>query len=557
MTSPADLPLVSTIAVGLSMAFVCGYIATKLRLPPLVGYIIAGILVGPHTPGFLVDIHTAEQLAEIGIVLLLFGVGLHFSVEDFMEVRKIASIGALTRMAIIGGMGVLMAQFWGWSIGTGIILGLSLAVASTVVLLRTFEEQKLMGGMSGKIAIGWLIVEDVAMVLALVMLPAIVSSMGPAGPEDPAQSTIAYEISLAVGKMLLFAVIMLFAGRRVLPWLLTTVTRTGSSELFTLAAISMAMGIAFASTMLFGVSLALGAFFAGMMIRESDLNHEVANRILPFQDAFSVLFFVSVGMLFNPAIMLQKPIEILMVVVLIVPIKAIVTFLIISAYRYPRRKAVLVSVGLAQIGEFSFILMGLGGTLGVIPPEAKDYILAGALISIAMNPFLLSWANLITKDTTFRDEKTDDVLAHLTPEEDIKPHPKLRVIVGCGRVGTHLIDMLKAAADDIIVVEDNREKVEQLRTEGISAIAGDATEAEVLEHAHIAEAQSVLITLPDPFAVRRVAELVRTLNPSAQILVRSHNDEETEYFKSTDVDLSVSGTEEIAKRMAEYLYQAR
>lgn len=556
MASPADLPLVSTIAVGLSMAFVCGYVATKLRLPPLVGYIIAGILVGPHTPGFLVDLHTAEQLAEIGIVLLLFGVGLHFSVEDFMEVRKIASLGAMLQIITIGGTGMFLASMWGWTIGAGIIFGLSLSVASTVVLIRSFGEQKIMASMSGKIAIGWLIVEDVVMVLSLVMLPAIISNLEPSTSGASGQS-IAHDIGLAFGKMMMFAVIMIFAGRRVLPWLLTTVTRTGSSELFTLAAISMAMGIAFGATMLFGVSLALGAFFAGMMIRESDLNHQVADRILPFQDAFSVLFFVSVGMLFNPDIMMQKPFEILVVVLVIVPLKALITFMIVSAFRYPRRKAVLVSVGLAQIGEFSFILMALGGTLGVIPSEAKDYILAGALISIALNPFLLSWANNMTKDNEFRDEKTDDVLAHLTPEEDIKPHPKLSVIVGCGRVGHHLIDMLKGRVNDIIVIEDNREKVEQLRAEGISAIAGDATVAETLEHAHIAEAQNVLITLPDPFAVRRVAELVRTINPSAKILVRSHNDEETEYFKSTDVDLSVSGTEEIAKRMAEYLYPAK
>jgi CPA2 family monovalent cation:H+ antiporter-2 len=498
-------------------------------------------------------LHVAEQLAEIGIVLLLFGVGLHFSIEDFMEVKKIASIGAITRIGIVGALGLCMSYFFDWGLSTGIIVGLSLSVASTVVLLRTFEEKKLLGGMSGKISIGWLIVEDVVMVLALVMLPAIISSLGQ-GASGSFSFGMLQEIGVALGKMLLFGLLMLVAGRRFLPWLLTTVTKTGSSELFTLAAISMAMGIAFGATILFGVSLALGAFFAGMMIRESDLNHEVANRILPFQDAFSVLFFVSVGMLFSPMVLIEHPLEVVLVVLIIVPIKALVTYAIVSTFGYPRRKVVLTSLGLAQIGEFSFILLGLGTSLNVINSDAKDFILAGALISIAVNPFLVSWGDRATRSQDFSNRENDDVLCHLEPEQDVAPHPKLSVIVGCGRVGTHLIDMMKNLADDIIVIEDNREKVESLRADGIAAIAGDATQPEILEHAHISEAKNVLITLPDPFAVRRVAELVRTINKDARILVRSHNDEETEYFKSTDVDLSVSGTEEIAKRMVAHLY---
>ncbi len=553
MTSPAELPLVSTIAVGLSAAFLCGYLATKLRLPPLVGYIIAGIIVGPHSPGFVVDIHVAEQLAEIGIVLLLFGVGLHFSIEDFMEVKKIASVGAITRITIVGLLGFLMAHFYDWGLSAGIIIGLSLSVASTVVLLRTFEEQNLMGGMSGKISIGWLIIEDVVMVLALVMLPSVIAAIEQ-GSTGAGATPLLQVMAIALGKIIVFGLVMTIAGRRILPWVLTIVTKTGSSELFTLAAISMAMGVAFGATMLFGVSLALGAFFAGMMIRESDLNHEVANRILPFQDAFSVLFFVSVGMLFSPTILIEKPLEVLLAVMIIVPIKAFVTYGVISAFGYPKRKAVLTALGLAQIGEFSFILLGLGTSLNVINSDAKDFILAGALISIAVNPFLVSWGDRATRSKDFSNRENNDVLCHLEPEQDVAPHPKLSVIVGCGRVGTHLLEMMKGLADDIIVIEDNREKVESLRAEGIAAIAGDATQPEILEHAHISEAKNVLITLPDPFAVRRVAELVRTINKDARILVRSHNDEETEYFKSTDVDLSVSGTEEIAKRMVAHLY---
>jgi monovalent cation:H+ antiporter-2, CPA2 family len=548
MTDVTQLPLVSTIAVGLSMAFVCGYIASKLRLPPLAGYIIAGILVGPHTPGLMVDMHTAEQLSEIGIVLLLFGVGLHFSISDFMEVKKIASIGALLRIGIIGGIGLALSHLWGWSTGTGIIFGLSLAVASTVVLLRTFEEQKIMSTISGKISIGWLIVEDVAMILALVMLPAF-SMAGASGDS----TSITQEIITAIGKIILFALIMVVVGKRLLPWLLTAVSRTGSRELFTLAAISMAMGIAFGATMLFGVSLALGAFFAGMMIRESDLNHEVADRILPFQDAFSVLFFVSVGMLFNPSILIDNPLQIFAVVIAIIPIKALVTFLIVLAFKYPLKKAIIVSLGLAQIGEFSFILIALGTSLNLMPADARDFILAGALISIALNPLIVSWGmKWITNNDETRIPE-EDKLAHLEPEQEQDPHPTLNIIIGCGRVGTHLIDMMKDKMSDIIVIESNREKVEQLRHDGISAIAGDATNKEVLENGHIADAKNILVTLPDPFDVRRVAELAFEINPNANILVRSHNDTETEYFKSTNVDLSVSGTEEIAKRMVSHL----
>lgn len=548
MSLATELPLVSTIAIGLSMAFICGYIASKLKLQPMVGYLIAGILVGPHSPGLMADLHTAEQLSEIGIVLLLFGVGLHFSIADFMEVKKIATLGALTRIAIITSIGVGLSHLWGWGLANGIVFGLALSVASTVVLLKTFEQEKIMGSMSGKISIGWLIVEDVAMILALVMLPAFIMMK-----TEPSDHSAIAQILIAIGKIVLFAVIMIIAGRRILPWLLTAVSRTGSRELFTLAAISMAMGIAFGATLLFGVSLALGAFFAGMMIRESDLNHEVADRVLPFQDAFSVLFFVSVGMLFNPMILVEHPFEVFITILVIIPIKAFITFCIVLAHRYPIKKAVVVSLGLAQIGEFSFILMALGASLGLMNDSGRDYILAGAMISIALNPFLVAWAMNWIQSKEDHDISEKDVLAQLEKGEQTVTLKNLIVIVGCGRVGTHLISMIDQSKNDLIVIENNREKVEELRVRNISAIAGDATDEEILTNARVQDAHYVLITLPDPFDVRRVAELSRRINQTARIMVRSHNDEETEFFKTQNVDLSVSGTEEIAKKMVAQL----
>lgn len=552
MSLLSELPLVTTIAAGIGMAFVCGFAASKLRLSPLVGYIVAGIIVGPHSPGFIADIHIAEQLSEIGVVLLLFGVGLHFSIEDFMEVRKIASFGAITRIAIITAAGVAVGGFMGWELGTSIIFGLALSVASTVVMLRALEEHHLLQTMTGKISIGWLIVEDIVMVLAMVMIPALASTMGGTAPEGTGDSNITMQLLTAFGKVGLFAVVMVVAGKRILPWILTAVSRTGSRELFTLAAISCAMGVAFGAAILFGVSLALGAFFAGMMIRESDLNHEVADRVLPFQDAFAVLFFVAVGMLFDPAILVEQPFGVLETVAIIIAAKAFVTFLIVRLFGYPVKTSLLLAVGLAQIGEFSFILIALGGSVGLMPDEARNIILAGALISVALNPILFH----ITRDWCVRRGLTqrgaeDDALAHLEKEEqrDLK---NFIIVVGAGRVGGTIARMMDFSAFDLVIIDENREKVEQLRKGGLHAIAGDATERDTLIEAQIDRAHAVLITVPDPFDARRIVELVRTIKPSVRVFVRSHNDEETDFLQP-QVELTVSGTEEIARRMVHRL----
>ncbi len=544
-----ELPLVSTIAVGLSMAFLCGFIAQKLKLSPLIGYILAGVIVGPHSPGFIADIHIAEQLSEIGIVLLMFGVGLHFSIEDVMEVRQLASLGAFLQLVVVTLAGMALASLWGWGLQTGLVFGLALSVASTVVLLRALEEHHLLQNITGKIAIGWLVVEDVAMILALVLIPTLV--MDGIDPEAKA-TAIAKEIIITLGKVSAFAVIMFVVGRRVLPPFLSAVARAGSRELFTLAVISLAMGVAFGAAMLFGVSLALGAFFAGMMIRESDLNYEVAARVLPFQDAFAVLFFVSVGMLFYPSILIEQPLQVLAVVSIIILFKGTLTYFVVRAFGYTRPVSLLTAAGLAQVGEFSFILIALGTTLGMMPPEVRSLTLGAALISIALNPIVINICKALSRKYMSLPAAPDDALAHLEKEEQAILKNFI-LLIGKGTVGKYVTDLLDFAAIDLVIVDNNREKVEELRERGYHAIAGNAAERETLIEAQIHKADAVIITIPDQFETRRVVELVQELRPSARILVRSHNDEERQFFELQQVHLAVNPKEEIARRMVERL----
>ena len=549
MSVITELPLVSTIAIGLSTAFVCGFAATKMRLSPLVGYLLAGVIIGPHSPGFTADIDIAEQLSEIGIVLLMFGVGLHFSIMDFMEVRRIATVGALVRIAAVTGIGYYLAAWWGWSAGAGVIFGLCLSVASTVVLMRTLDENHLMQTITGRISIGWLIVEDVAMILAMIMIPALAA----AGIDETGEGhSLSMQLAIAMGKVGLFAAIMVIAGKRILPWLLSAVSRTGSRELFTLAAICMAMGIAFGAAVLFGVSLALGAFFAGMMIRESDLNHEVADRLLPLQDAFAVLFFVAVGMLFDPAIIVERPVEVLITIFVIMVVKFIVTFGIVRAFGYQIRTSLKISAGLAQIGEFSFILIALGTSLGLMPPEERDLILAGALFSIALNPILFNGVRHWCDTHSDPAISARDNLAHLESGQRSTLRNTI-LLIGFGRVGAHITSMIDPNTYDLVILDNNREKVSQLRRHNFNAVAGDATQEESLIEAQIEKAAVVMITVPDPFEARSIVEQVHAMKPSTRIFVRSHSDEETAFFALKNVELSVVGTEEIARRMIEGL----
>lgn len=561
MAIPHDLPLVSTVAVGMSLAFVFGLIAVKLRVPPIVGYLLAGVIIGPHTPGFEADQALADQLAEIGIVLLMFGVGLHFSLKDLMEVRRIALPGAVVQIGAAMAMGVGLTYMWGWSLGSGLLFGLALSVASTVVLLRSLEEHNLIQSNDGRIAIGWLIVEDLVMVLALVLIPALAINSGAVAEGDVAVAHVPLwqTMSMAVGKVILFAVVMIVIGKRVLPWLLTVVAKTRSRELFTLAVFGMALGVAYGASKMFGVSFALGAFFAGMMIRESDLNHEVADRALPFQDAFAVLFFVSVGMLFDPNVLIDRPLHVALVVGIIMFGKSIAAFLIVLLFGYPLKTGLLVSAGLAQIGEFSFILITIGLSYGILPPEGRDLILAGAMFSIALNP-LMFHASRVLYEYVGRQPKLsnmfnmrDNDLACLQ-EQERQELKDIVVLVGYGRVGKHISENIQKAHIELVIVDQNRERVELLREKGFHAIAGDASYPAVLIEAALDKAFALLIAVPDPFEARRILEAARELHPDIKIIVRAHNDEELTYFMEQNVNLALTGPREIARRMVEFLH---
>ena len=529
---PHSVSLIHTIAAALGLALALGFLATRLRLPALVGYLLAGVAIGPFTPGFVADAAMASQLAEIGVMLLMFGVGLHFSLGDLLAVRKIAVPGAVVQMMVATALGMALATWWGWSLGGALVFGLSLSVASTVVLLRALETLGILDSYTGRIAVGWLVVEDLAMVLVLVLLPPLTGWLGSsAGAElDAAQlgRTVGWTL-LQVGG---FVALMLLVGRRLFPWVLWQVARTGSRELFTLCVVAAAVGIAFGSAALFGVSFALGAFFAGMVMRESEFAHRAAHESLPLRDAFAVLFFVSVGMLFNPAVLWERPLQVLAVVAIIMVGKTLAAAALVLAFRYPLNTALTVSASLAQIGEFSFILVALGASLGLLPPEGASLVLAGALISMALNPLLFhaiaplqdwlrarsAWAR--------RLEQRDDPLAELPMSTDSRYLARQVVLVGYGRVGRRVAGALAAHDIPFVVAEQNRELVESLRAEGIAAVFGDAVEPAVLIQAHIARAAMLVIATPDSLNVRQIIATATTLNPAIETVVRSHSEDE-------------------------------
>lgn len=552
-----DLPLISTIAVGLTVAFVVGLAASKLRLSPIVGYLIAGIIVGPFTPGFVADGKLAEELSEIGIVLLMFGVGLHFSLKDLLQVKWIAVPGAIIQIAVATAMGAALATMWGWPLQNALLLGLALSVASTVVLLRALEEHNTLSSTNGQIAIGWLIVEDIFMILALVLIPPIATNFMQADGSGGVDAWL-YPLLIAVAKIVLFFAFMLIGGKRFLPWLLNVVSRTRSREMFTLAVIVVAVGVAFGAAKLFGVSLALGAFFAGMMLKESDLSHEVADRALPFQDAFAVLFFVAVGMLFDPMILMLEPLRVLGLVLIVMVGKSAAAFFIVWICRYPLKTALMVSASLAQIGEFSFILASLGIAYNLLSQEGYSLILAAALISITLNPLTFHGSHLIYAIITryewlnrlFKPGEAD--LDHLTNEEKTSLKDDV-ILVGFGRVGKHICEEIKHTNIELVVIDANRERVETLRSKGLHAIAGDASHPETLREAAIDKAKAIIVAVPNPFEARKIVEAARLLKPEIEVLVRAANDVESDYFQQQNVTLSVMGTQEVARRMVEYL----
>jgi CPA2 family monovalent cation:H+ antiporter-2 len=554
---PHSLALITIIAAGLGLALVLGFVAVRLKLPALVGYLIAGVIIGPATPGYVADTDLAGQLAEIGVMLLMFGVGLHFSLDELLSVRRIALPGAIVQIAIATTMGAGLAALWGWGIPAGIVFGLALSVASTVVLLRALEARGAIDSIDGRIAVGWLVVEDLAMVLVLVLMPPLAALVDGAGAHADYASVLR-ALAATLGEVAVFVVLMLVVGRRLFPWLLWQVARTGSRELFTLCVIAAAVGIAYGAAALFGVSFALGAFFAGMVLRESELSYRAAEESLPLRDAFSVLFFVSVGMLFDPMIVVAQPLKVFAVVAIIVVGKSLGAFLLVLAFRYPVKTALTVSASLAQIGEFSFILAGLGVALGVLPAEGQGLILAGAIISIALNPFVFETIDPVHRWLDARPpfparDRAQDPLAQLPAEPQRLDATAHVVLVGYGRVGRRIGEALSERGLPLIVVEQNRELVERLRARGMAAVLGVASDPAVLVEARVPQARMLVVAIPDAFQARQLIENARALKPGIETVVRTHSEEEAVLLEKEQVGKVFLGEHELARGMTRHV----
>ncbi|MET3595473.1 MULTISPECIES: cation:proton antiporter [Mesorhizobium] len=577
---PHDTPLIATIVAGLGLAFVFGALANRFRIPPLVGYLVAGVLVGPNTPGFVADASLANELAEIGVILLMFGVGLHFSLKDLLSVRAIAVPGAVVQIGFATLLGVGLAWLLGWSLGAGLVFGLALSVASTVVLLRAMQERRLIETERGRIAVGWLIVEDLAMVLALVLLPALAGVLGGQPQADdhasllslPASYGIWGVVGVTLAKVAAFVIVMLVVGRRVIPWVLHYVAHTGSRELFRLAVLAIALGVAFGAAKLFGVSLALGAFFAGMIMSESELSHRAAEESLPLRDAFSVLFFVSVGMLFDPLSLISNGLPILATLAIIVVGKSIAAFVIVIAFRYPIATALMISASLAQIGEFSFILAELGVGLKLLPEQGRDLILAGAILSILLNPLMflvVDWMKpwLEARATKAAPPVEARPIGPATepgqvasvvaaPEKEDGPPPRTAltyhsILVGYGRVGSLVGAAMKEADLPFLVIEDADKTLAKLKSDGIETVAGNAASAEIFSAANPEGAKRLILAIPNAFEAGQIVLRARAANPAINVIARAHSDAEVEHLRGLGADTVIMGEREIARGIVE------
>lgn len=594
-----DTPLISTIVAGLVLAFIFGMIANRFRMPPLVGYLFAGILVGPHTPGFVADQQLGSELAEIGVILLMFGVGLHFSLKDLMSVRALAIPGAVAQMGFATLLGTVLGLVLGWELFGSILFGLALSVASTVVLLKALQDRRLIESERGRIAVGWLIVEDLAMVLALVLVPAIASlNGGDTGVHDPFVSFVTRLLGVEVGiwgililtliKVAAFVGFMLVVGRRVIPWALHGTAHTGSRELFRLAVLAIALGVALGSAVLFGVSLALGAFFAGMILSESELSHRAAQETLPLRDAFAVLFFVSVGMLFDPMIIVTQPLLVLATVFIIVVGKSLAAFAIVILARRPISTALTISASLAQIGEFSFILASMGVALAILPPEGQDLILAGALISIVLNPVVFLALDVVKPrlearagfrrsfepDVASADMRREPSMAAQGPittdapstaavdrgapgADDDTGEPSHQtghtVLVGYGQVGRIVAAGIKADGGGLVVIEDSDHDVAAARAEGFEVIFGNAASQDVLRLANLPAARNLLVAISNGFEAGTVCESGRKLNPGISIIARAYSEEEESFLRGLGASTVIRGEREIGKGILQFL----
>lgn len=542
-------PLITTIVGGLVLAFLLGSLAHRLRISPLVGYLAAGVLAGPFTPGFVADTSLAPELAEIGVILLMFGVGLHFSLKDLLAVKAIAIPGAVAQIAVATLLGMGLSHLLGWDLMTGFVFGLCLSTASTVVLLRALEERQLIDSQRGQIAIGWLIVEDLAMVLTLVLLPAFAGVMG---NETTSLSQLFTELAITIGKVIASITLMIVVGRRLVPWILAKTASTGSRELFTLAVLVLALGIAYGAVGLFDVSFALGAFFAGMVLNESELSHRAAQDTLPLRDAFAVLFFVSVGMLFDPMILLREPLAVLASLAIIIFGKSAAAFILVRMFGHSKRTALTISVSLAQIGEFAFILAGLGISLGLMSEHGRNLVLAGAILSIMLNPLLFT---LLDRYLAKNETMEDLILEEAVEEEkqipvDLCNHA---LLVGYGRVGSLLGAKLHAEGIPLVVIENSRPRVEALREQGINAVLGNAASADIMSLARLDCARWLLLTIPNGYEAGEIVASARIKRPDLEIIARAHYDDEVVYISDRGANQVVMGEREIANSMLNML----
>jgi monovalent cation:H+ antiporter-2, CPA2 family len=554
-----ETPLITTIVVGLGLAFVFGTIAQRLRVSPLVGYLLAGVAVGPFTPGFVADPTIGTDLAEIGVILLMFGVGLHFSLNDLLSVRAIALPGALVQIGAATLFGLGLALSMGWTVGAGLVFGLAVSVASTVVLMRTIQDRRLMETERGRIAVGWLIVEDLAMVLALVSMPAL-AQVFDGSDNSVASEPLATRFGLGLAGVLmltfvkvgLFVALMLVVGRRVVPRILHYIAHTGSRELFRLAVLAIALCVAFGAAKFFGVSFALGAFFAGMILSESALSQRAAEESLPLRDAFAVLFFVSVGMLFDPSSIIRQPWPMVATLLIIVVGKSVAAFLIVLAFRHPIATALTISASLAQVGEFSFILAEFGVNLKLLPSQGRDLILAGAILSILLNPLMFAIADRLGLGK--RIEKRLGAIAPPTAPPSPPDTTTLTdhiILVGYGRVGRMVGTALRERKERFVVIEASDPLVTELRQTNIEAIAGNAARPDVLKAANLVGAKCVMIAIPEAFDAGQVVQQARTANPKSQIIARAHSDAEVEHLNTLGADTVIMGEREIAHGMIE------
>lgn len=557
---PHDVDLIILLAVGFGLALIFGYLAARFRLPPLIGYLIAGIIISPNTPGIVGDIHLANQLAELGVMFLMFGVGMHFSLNDLIQVRRIALPGAILQIAVATLLGMAVSMLWGWSIGSALVFGLSLSCASTVVLLKALGDRGLLNSVNGKIAVGWLLVEDLVMVLVLVLLPATAVLLGGQSFDASTQDqNIWVTLGITLLKVAGFIAFMLIIGKRLVPLIMQFVARLGSRELFTLTVVAAAVSIAFGAYKVFGVSMALGAFFAGMVVKESDFSHRAEEETLPLREIFSILFFVSVGMLFDPRILLEEPLHVLAVVGIIMIGKTLAAMALVLFFRYPINTALTVGASLAQIGEFSFILATLGVSLQLLSLEGQNLILAGALISITLNSFVFSAIEPFQRWIRERShlarllERSGDPLAMLPDEVDQDYLRDQVVIVGHGEVGRRITHALMAEKIKVVIAEENREIVEDLRAKGIAAVSGLATEAGVLIQAHIQHARLLVLSPMDIVDIHRIVDIAKTLNPQIQVLVCAESKEEAEIIRKDDIGEVYFAKEEMAKNMSNHI----